>query len=59
MQVSLYNILQELVYQSDEGILNSGEQLIKINRKDLENGIYFLQLQVNDKMYIKKVTIVN
>ena len=59
VQVSLYNILQELVYQSDEGILSSGEQLIKINRKDLENGIYFVQLQVNDKMYIKKVTIVN
>ena len=57
IRVNMYNVFEELVYQSDEGILGSGKQLIKIDGEDFENGVYFVQLLVNEQVYIKKVAI--
>ncbi|MAE07898.1 MAG: hypothetical protein CL661_03960 [Bacteroidetes bacterium] len=57
VRVSMYNVFEELVYQSDEGILGSGKQLVKINGKDFENGVYFIQLLVNEQVYVKKVAV--
>lgn len=57
ISVNMYNILGELVYQSDEGILAAGEQQIRISSEGLENGIYFLQLKVNEEMITRRVTV--
>ena len=57
ISVSMYNVFEELVYQSDEGVLSSGKQLIKIDGKNFENGVYFVRLLVNEQVYTKKVAI--
>ncbi|MEN8225325.1 MAG: T9SS type A sorting domain-containing protein [Bacteroidota bacterium] len=57
IKVNMYNILGELVYESDEGVHAAGEQLIKVNGEGLPNGIYFVQLLVNEQVITKRVTI--
>lgn len=57
ISVNMYNMIGELVYQSDEGMLAAGEQNIRINGEGLQNGIYFVQLQVNEQIITEKVTI--
>ena len=55
--VRMYNILGELVYQNDEGIFASGEHNVRISGEDLQNGIYFVRISVNDKVFTERVTI--
>ena len=57
IRVKMFNAFAELVYQSDKGVQDSGKQLIKIDGKDFENGVYFVQLFVNEHVYIKKVSV--
>lgn len=57
IKVNMFNVLGELVYQSDEGIHAPGEQTIRISGENLENGIYFVQVQVNDQLITKRVTL--
>jgi hypothetical protein len=57
IRVKMYNILGSMVYESDEGMLAAGEQLIKISGEGLENGVYFVQLLVNDQVITERVTI--
>ena len=57
VKVKMYNILGELVYQADEGILAAGEQMIRVSGDNLQNGVYFVQLMVNDKVYTERVTV--
>ena len=57
IKVNMYNILGELVYQSDEGIHAAGEQLIRISGQNLQNGVYFVQLMVNDNVLTERVTL--
>ncbi len=53
----MYNANGKVVYQRDEGIFAAGKQLITIDGRDFNNGVYFMQLQVNDQMYNKKVAV--
>lgn len=57
INVNMYNILGELVYQSDEGMHAPGEQSIRISGDNLENGIYFVQVLVNEQVITKRVTL--
>ncbi|MDT8393856.1 MAG: T9SS type A sorting domain-containing protein [Bacteroidales bacterium] len=57
IRVNMFNILGELVYQSDEGMLGAGEQLIRVNSNNLRNGVYFMQLLINEEVYTERVTI--
>jgi len=57
IKVNMYNILGEIVYQSDEGMHAAGEQSIRISGVDLENGVYFVQLMVNEQVITKRVTV--
>lgn len=57
IRVSMFNILGELVYESDEGILGAGDQLIKVNGEGLQNGVYFIRLMVNDEVITERVTL--
>ena len=57
IKVNMYNILGELVYQSDEGMLAAGEQIIRVSGEGLQNGVYFVQLQVNEQVITERVTV--
>ncbi|MFK5854734.1 MAG: Omp28-related outer membrane protein [Bacteroidota bacterium] len=57
IRVKMFNVFAEIVYQSDEGVQGQGKQLIKIEGKGFENGVYFVQLFVNEQVYIKKVSV--
>jgi hypothetical protein len=57
IRVNMYNILGSLVYQSDEGMLAAGEQIIRISGDGLDNGVYFVQLLVNEQLITERVTI--
>lgn len=57
IRVNMYNILGELVYQSDEGIHGSGKQLIRIDGEEFDNGVYIVQLTVNDQVITRKVSV--
>ena len=57
IKVNLYNILGELIYQSDEGIHPAGEKTIRISGEKLENGIYFAQIVVNEQVLTRRITL--
>lgn len=57
VRVNMYNAVGEIVYQNDEGVIGSGKQLIKIEGEDFKNGVYLIQLLVNDRVYIRKVAV--
>lgn len=57
IRVNMYNILGELVYQSDEGMMAAGENLIRVSSNNLRNGVYFMQLIINEEVYTERVTI--
>lgn len=57
IRINMYNILGELVQQSDEGMRAAGEQMITLNGEGLQNGIYFVQIMVNDEVITRRVTV--
>ncbi|MCK5766599.1 MAG: T9SS type A sorting domain-containing protein, partial [Bacteroidales bacterium] len=57
IKVNMYNIIGELVYQADEGMHAAGEQIIRVSGEDLQNGVYFVQLMVNEQVITERVTI--
>ncbi len=57
IKVNMYDILGKPVYQSDEGIHDSGKQIIRIDGKELENGVYIVQVLVNDQVITNRVTV--
>ncbi len=57
IKVNMYNIIGELVYQADEGMHAAGEQIIRVSGENLQNGVYFVQLMVNEQIITERVTI--
>ncbi len=57
IKVNMYNIIGELVYQADEGMHAAGEQIIRVSGEGLQNGVYFVQLMVNEQIITERVTI--
>jgi len=57
VKVSMYNTLGELVYSNLMGEMSSGNHNIKIDATNLNSGVYFITLNVNDGTITKKVTI--
>ncbi|HSG67230.1 MAG TPA: T9SS type A sorting domain-containing protein, partial [Bacteroidales bacterium] len=57
IRVNVYNILGEQVSQSDEGMVAPGEHMIKLSSENLQNGVYFVRLQVNERVYTERVTV--
>lgn len=54
---SIYNITGSLILESTHQTLAAGQQNIEINTENLEDGIYFLNLQVNGESKTKKITV--
>ncbi len=57
IRVKMYNILGELVYVSDEGMMGAGDHLIRLSGESLQAGIYFIHLMVNEQVYTERVTV--
>ena len=38
-------------------MLAAGEQIIRVSGEGLQNGVYFVQLQVNEQVITERVTV--
>jgi hypothetical protein len=53
----VYNLLGDVVYSEDAGILASGNHSLGFNVKNLTSGMYFISLQIGDKKITRKITV--
>jgi len=51
--VSVYNMLGEEVIRMDQGMMSAGQKSVSINTNDLESGMYFLRVSINDGEYVE------
>lgn len=57
VNISIYNIVGSQVLEIPNRTLNAGEQNIEFNTNSLEEGIYFVNLQINNQTITKKITV--
>ncbi len=58
VNLSVYNILGKNVYQIIANkLINRGEHSILLDSKNLEKGIYFIKMTVNNKTFVKKIVV--
>jgi hypothetical protein len=57
VSITIMNAVGQKVMEQDLGKINSGIQKNNINTSNLENGMYFVTINVGDKTIIKKLTI--
>ncbi len=58
VQVDVYDITGRLVRSVFNGTLPSGNHALSVNLEDLASGVYMYRLQTNDKVQIKRMTLV-
>ncbi len=59
IKVSLINYSGQVTSEIFNGQLNTGQQSLNASTQNLASGIYFIQTQVNNQVYFKKVLITN
>ncbi|MBI9037815.1 MAG: T9SS type A sorting domain-containing protein [Bacteroidales bacterium] len=59
VSLCVFNIIGEIVYKSDEGKIEAGNHKIKINRKNLIAGVYFLRISIGKKVVTQKFSIID
>ncbi len=57
VSIKVYNMLGVSVYEQEENA--SGKFIKPMDLKGMENGIYFISIQTNDKTYGKKIKLMN
>ncbi len=57
VSIEIYNIIGEIVYSNNKGMLEIGTYNQEINLQNLNRGIYFVKLQIGDSGYTKKLTV--
>jgi len=57
VNIEVFNIIGEKVYSIDKGVLKQGIYNQEIDLHDLNTGIYFVKLQIDDAAYTKKLNI--
>lgn len=55
--VEIYNVLGAVVKTQSLGALSHGNHRAEFNVGDLQNGLYFVNLKVNDRVISKKLTL--
>jgi len=58
VQVEVYSLVGALVYETPLHTQNSGEHTIQINTTSLEEGVYFVNLKINENIITKKITVI-
>ncbi len=57
VSVGLFDILGKKIISVYKGIMPSGSQNLQINTDQLENGVYFVNIEVNGSVISKKVSV--
>lgn len=57
VQLNVYNLIGALVVKNTSQTMEAGEQMIQINTALLEEGIYFVNLRINNHIITKKITV--
>lgn len=57
VNVRVYNVIGSLALDLPTEKLNAGEQNIDINTRSLEEGIYFVNVKINNETITKKITV--
>lgn len=57
VRVSIYNTLGEVVSSEDGGNMSAGSHLFRMNTSNLNSGVYFVNIQLGDKLVTKKITV--
>lgn len=58
VQLGIFNILGKRIIEIFDGSLPAGMQSLDINSIDLEEGMYFVRLNVNDEIYTEKINVI-
>jgi hypothetical protein len=57
VKITLTNVLGQVVYSADKGLMQAGQNLIAFNGSSLSQGLYFLNITSGNKSLTQKVTI--
>lgn len=57
VQMNVYNLLGEVVYSLDKGVMNAGNNEISFSANELSAGVYFIQLSLGNNVITKKVSV--
>lgn len=55
--IEVYNMLGEKVSTIDKGILSQGSQVVEFDRSKLTNGVYFITMNINNRLITEKIII--
>lgn len=58
VKVNMYNVLGELVYSADNGVMGQGMHSMNIDATEMPAGIYYVNLVVGNSLITQKVNIV-
>jgi len=58
VSVKLYDLPGNLVYQENSRLYPSGENNIRIDRNNLGNGLYILEVTIGDKIFTQKLSLI-
>ncbi len=57
LNISVYNTIGKLVYQSGMESLNAGKHNFAFDRNGLEPGIYFVQVKTGESLFTRKIVL--
>ena len=57
VSINVYNLTGSLVIDFPTHKQNTGDQMVQLNTSDLEEGLYFVKLQINNQVITKKITV--
>lgn len=57
LSIKAYNMVGQQVFSKDKGQLSPGSYNFRISGKDLDSGVYFYQVQANDKSVTQKMIV--
>ncbi len=57
VSIKTYNLTGSLVIDLPFHKQDTGEQIVQLNTSDLEEGLYFVKLQINNQVITKKITV--
>ncbi|MCF8234198.1 MAG: Omp28-related outer membrane protein [Bacteroidales bacterium] len=57
VEIDVYDLMGKRVYQSGSLQMKSGIHQMEINTSDLNNGVYFVKLRINNQYFTKKISV--
>jgi hypothetical protein len=55
--IALYDMLGRQIKQVYQGTLSAGDQSIQLNAESLEEGLYFVTININNQSITKKIVV--